>query len=600
MTEPEVPMTYTDAPIVLRIQPLGHAPFTLSAQPSSLLSDLRTEVARRLDGGRIRLLFSGQQLLRGTLHAAGLKDGSAVTVLRTPESAVTKVRALREDRLLKPFNAPAPKYTATPLASRCGPSLFDDIEVLPQFEDWREAERILRDLADDTGFHYAMAKRGWRVGKLAEMYPSGRVGIDPVCVLGYNVGKGMEIHLRLRTDDLAGFRSMTSIRQVLAHELAHNVHSDHGDAFKALMMEVEREANAKDWRQSRGRVVGDAGLRGMGAFPSRPMAAYDGVSASAGGSRLLREDAVRKQNARRAAEAAAGDEAGSAGGGGGEHASQGLGAERCASCGVGAEGTHGNKSAVSATPDASAKASEPKGCALDASSDASGQANASLETFVLDKPGEPPSGTVEEAKAAPVDANDKQPPAEDPMEIEPKVSPPVNAPKKQKPATKVSPQVQALGGMGFAPGIARLALRENDNDPTRAADWILSRMSEPDSVPERAGDDTIRLIVDALARLEKETETEDQFCVTLDTLHAYFSNVLRNPGNARYRQINGANANFQRRVAEFQAAVDILHRAGFLAREGEAMLRLRSEPDMAKLWTAKTIVQERLVKEFLS
>lgn len=51
----------------------------------------------------------------------------------------------------------------------------------------------------------------------------GRVGVSAVCILGYNVNKGEEISLRLRTDDYAGFRKYLAIRQTLVHELTHNV-----------------------------------------------------------------------------------------------------------------------------------------------------------------------------------------------------------------------------------------------------------------------------------------------------------------------------------------------------------------------------------------
>ena len=47
--------------------------------------------------------------------------------------------------------------------------------------------------------------------------------MDPVCVLGLNVNKGQEIKLRLRTDDLQGFRKRLTIMKTLCHELAHNV-----------------------------------------------------------------------------------------------------------------------------------------------------------------------------------------------------------------------------------------------------------------------------------------------------------------------------------------------------------------------------------------
>lgn len=43
---------------------------------------------------------------------------------------------------------------------------------------------------------------------------------------------------RLRTDDLRGFRKFESVRQVMVHELAHMVFSDHDDDFKAFNSQV--------------------------------------------------------------------------------------------------------------------------------------------------------------------------------------------------------------------------------------------------------------------------------------------------------------------------------------------------------------------------
>ena len=55
------------------------------------------------------------------------------------------------------------------------------------------------------------------------MPPEGKVGVSAVCILGVNINRGQEISLRLRTDDLKGFRRYESIRQTLCHELAHMV-----------------------------------------------------------------------------------------------------------------------------------------------------------------------------------------------------------------------------------------------------------------------------------------------------------------------------------------------------------------------------------------
>jgi hypothetical protein len=81
--------------------------------------------------------------------------------------------------------------------------------------------------------------------------------VSDVCILGLNKNKGQEILLRLRTDDLKGFRKLLTIKKVLYHELAHNEHSDHDDKFYILMRQIEREVVELDWRQStKGHVLG--------------------------------------------------------------------------------------------------------------------------------------------------------------------------------------------------------------------------------------------------------------------------------------------------------------------------------------------------------
>jgi len=91
---------------------------------------------------------------------------------------------------------------------------------------------------------------------LCELYPEGYVGVSDVCVMGLNEGKGLRILLRLRTDDLKGFRKIQSIRDVLFHELAHNEHSDHDAQFYMLMRQIKREVTELDWRSSKGKTTG--------------------------------------------------------------------------------------------------------------------------------------------------------------------------------------------------------------------------------------------------------------------------------------------------------------------------------------------------------
>lgn len=90
------------------------------------------------------------------------------------------------------------------------------------------------------------------------MPPEGKVGVSPVCILGVNIGSGQEISLRLRTDDLRGFRRYERIRETLVHELAHMVFSEHDNDFKELNSQLLREAAAQDWTRSGRALAGEA------------------------------------------------------------------------------------------------------------------------------------------------------------------------------------------------------------------------------------------------------------------------------------------------------------------------------------------------------
>jgi hypothetical protein len=135
---------------------------------------------------------------------------------------------------------------------------FYDVRALQQFRDSAKAEEILFDLSTDPGFLALMRKHKWKVGCLSEMYPDGKVGVDPVCILGLNVNKGQEIKLRLRTDDLRGFRKIAEIRKVLIHELTHNVWGDHDENFYKFMRQLEREIAdpSINWTAGKGRQLG--------------------------------------------------------------------------------------------------------------------------------------------------------------------------------------------------------------------------------------------------------------------------------------------------------------------------------------------------------
>lgn len=96
-----------------------------------------------------------------------------------------------------------------------------------------------------------MAARKWSVGELIELTPF------EASILGYNRNAGQLIALRLRTDDLSGFRHYDSIRKVLLHELTHNVWGDHDDNFHALNRQLNKDVVNLDWTAHGAKTLGN-------------------------------------------------------------------------------------------------------------------------------------------------------------------------------------------------------------------------------------------------------------------------------------------------------------------------------------------------------
>ncbi|XP_024023357.1 uncharacterized protein LOC21387558 [Morus notabilis] len=136
-----------------------------------------------------------------------------------------------------------------------GPYIFCDFRTLqlPGIElnpPASEALKRMHMLAADPGIVAIMNKHRWRVGIMTEMAPVGYVGISPKCLLGFNKNHGEAISLRLRTDDLKGFRKYEKIKKTLLHELAHMVYSEHDANFFALDRQLNQEAASLDWTKS--------------------------------------------------------------------------------------------------------------------------------------------------------------------------------------------------------------------------------------------------------------------------------------------------------------------------------------------------------------
>lgn len=120
---------------------------------------------------------------------------------------------------------------------------FQSLRILPQYQHQQsKAMAILNKLKSHRGIQAIMKNNKWTVGSLIELCPK-----TSSHLLGYNQNKGQVIALRLRTDDLTGFRSFGSILKVLTHELTHMVHSDHDDKFKSLNSLLNKQVVELDW-----------------------------------------------------------------------------------------------------------------------------------------------------------------------------------------------------------------------------------------------------------------------------------------------------------------------------------------------------------------
>ncbi|KAL8903316.1 MAG: hypothetical protein Q9207_004004 [Kuettlingeria erythrocarpa] len=103
----------------------------------------------------------------------------------------------------------------------------------------REAEALqtLRKIASLV--KPIMRQRGWRVGILTEFYPPEQN------LLGLNWNRGQKICLRLRyPGDERQFLPLEQVVDTMLHELCHNVHGPHNEAFHNLWNQLRDEHEA--------------------------------------------------------------------------------------------------------------------------------------------------------------------------------------------------------------------------------------------------------------------------------------------------------------------------------------------------------------------
>lgn len=202
------------------------------------------------------------------LEAASILEGKSIRMLGVPkaevddilQSAKADLRIVGFDEEEKRMRQRISNGLQSSLKLPQGPYVFCDFRTLhlPGIElnpSASKALKLMHKLAADPGIVAIMNKHRWCVGIMTEMAPEGSVGVSPECILGFNKNHGEEISLRLRTDDLKGFRKYDSIKKTLLHELAHMVHSEHDVNFYALLKQLNEEAAKLDWTKSSGHTL---------------------------------------------------------------------------------------------------------------------------------------------------------------------------------------------------------------------------------------------------------------------------------------------------------------------------------------------------------
>uniref|UniRef100_A0A2C9UV03 WLM domain-containing protein n=1 Tax=Manihot esculenta TaxID=3983 RepID=A0A2C9UV03_MANES len=203
-----------------------------------------------------------------SLHEASIIGERSIRMMGVSEDEVDKVlqnakidhRIAGFDEEEKRMRQRSSDRTQPLLKLPQGPCTFNDFRTLeiPGLQlnpPASEALKRMHMLAADPGIIAIMNKHRWRVGIMTELAPVGYVGVSPKCILGFNKNHGEEISLRLRTDDLKGFRKYESIKKTLLHELAHMVYSEHDANFYALDKQLNQEAASLDWTKSTGHTL---------------------------------------------------------------------------------------------------------------------------------------------------------------------------------------------------------------------------------------------------------------------------------------------------------------------------------------------------------
>lgn len=435
--------------------------------------------------------------------------------------------------------------------------------------------------------------------------------------VGLNENKGQRIFLRLRTDDLLGWRKALSVRKVLFHELAHNVHAAHDQPFHLLMRSIERDVNAFN---SSGRAVGGA-LHLPAEGGGMPGGLFEGGSGRLGGRGASTSAQVMAGLAaiqRLSKEEQAIDDAC---GSGRQSGAMGLtGVTRPSE----RDSDNPNRS-IKVTP----QAQEDTGHTDKGEKD-SKSSDSELVTVL---PAEDPPRSGRTASGPGYD----QLPSTTPSPLKPSVPENIgslgassldemresalsfhsHSAGGSSSADRMDEAAAQLMGLGFGEAQVLEALHLYDGDLMCAADYLLelaareeragegegqivgasfAKLSDP-SPPPAAAIDTPTIpsdsrqarVMEAAQRLARDASEGSN--AAFATLQSMLQALLEHPQELKFRRVRLNNAKFQRTVGRFPAAINLLRDVGFQEREGGTVLEYtRGDPGL--LWWGKCVVEQ--------
>lgn len=209
----------------------------------------------------LKLLFKGKRIMAQSdiFPFAGLpikKKPLKIMVMATNISAIQELSTKRSDPTIRGFDQEKSAMEKRKMAN----SQKYWADVMVQDKDYKfcrmnactdhsfghranestphafRAMELLEKMATDPGIVAIMKERELVVGTLGEMDPIDDRIMQKTeehggCLLGYNTNRGLRIDIKLRTDDLSGFRPYPALVETLIHELSHNWVGDHNLLF---------------------------------------------------------------------------------------------------------------------------------------------------------------------------------------------------------------------------------------------------------------------------------------------------------------------------------------------------------------------------------